>query len=332
MMKNKIIRTNPFENIYKNCNKGNSKKKLKNLAQFPALLDIELTNNCNLKCLMCPTGTKMLKRNQGFMKPEVFYKILDEVKQFNTPLRLSRWGEPLLHPEIINYVTEIKKMNILCHINTNGSLLTEEMISFFIKLPLDSIKISFQGIDRKSYAEMRNKDNFEFLINTLKHLYRKRGDNVLPYISASTTITYEKKDQVKRFKENLSRYTDSLTIGRTVLEYMDIDKTKLSLEDKKTLERLKQQESVVKKHPECSEVFDKLSINWDGTVSACCGDFDNKMIVGNILKNSLKTIWKSKKLNAYRSLLSDMRHDDLLLCKTCYDYHGLETPGLQNID
>jgi len=328
---NKNTRKNPFSDIYKKCNKGNSKEKLKHLPEFPSLIDIELTNKCNFKCLMCPTGTKMSKRKQGTMSREIFDKIATEIKQYKTPVRFSRWGEPLLHPDLIFFIQEFKKEGILCHINTNGSLLTSDIITSFLQIPLDSIKISFQGVTRETYTEMRNIDLFEFLLNIIKEIFEKRGSNLLPFISASTTITYENRDQVLQFKKQISPYVDDITIGRTVLEYMDVEKIKLSSDEKKTLEKLKQQESVVKKHPECIEVFDKLSINWDGTVSACCGDFDNVMMIGDIKKDSLKSIWQSKKMHAYRLLLSEMRHDDLPLCKTCYDYHGLETPGLQNI-
>ncbi|KPA11441.1 radical SAM protein [Candidatus Magnetomorum sp. HK-1] len=331
-MKNKIIRKNPFDEIYKNCNKGSSEEKLKQIPAFPVLIDIELTNKCNFHCLMCPTGTKMLRRKQGTMTREIFNKILDEIGKYKTPVRFSRWGEPFLHPDIITYISDVKKKDILCHINTNGSLLTNEIISSLIKIPLDSIKISFQGINRKTYAEMRNTDLFDVLLNKVKYIFEQRGDHYLPFISASTTVTYENSDQIKQFHKQISPYIDALTIGRTVLEYIDVEKIKLSSKEKNVLQELKSHESVVKKHPECPEVFDKLSINWDGTVSACCGDFDNVMMIGDIKDNSLKSIWHSKKMNAYRSILANMRHDDLPLCKTCYDYHGLETPGLQNID
>jgi radical SAM protein with 4Fe4S-binding SPASM domain len=88
---------------------------------------------------------------------------------------------------------------------------------------------------------------------------------------------------------------------------------------------LKEEESVVKAHFQCQEVFDKLSINWDGTVSACCTDYDDKMLIGNIEDQSASTIWNNDKMNHYRSMLLEMRHEELDLCKTCYGYHGLQT-------
>ena len=56
------------------------------------------------------------------------------------------------------------------------------------------------------------------------------------------------------------------------------------------------------------------------------------MTIGDIRVQSLKEIWNSCKINKYREALAEMQHDKFELCKSCYDYHGLETPGLQNLN
>jgi radical SAM protein with 4Fe4S-binding SPASM domain len=324
-------RINPFQPIYQICNMSNSKEKLKLLPTFPRCIDVELTNICNFRCLMCPTGIGSIKRKKGYMEDEVFNKILKEIEYYNTPIRLVRCGEPLLHPKLIEYIRILKSIGSIVHINTNGFLLDEDMMDNLLDVGLDSFKFSFQGVDRRSYNEMRNKDFFQELLDKVKVFYEKRGDSDKPFIQVSTTITYESSEQVKSFREKLNHNVDLLTVGRTILEYIDINKCKVSDRERSMLLYLKKQESVVKKHLECPEVFDKLSINWDGTVSACCFDYDNKMLVGDMKEHSLKQIWESQRMHEFRSLLADMRHKDLELCSACYDYHGLQTPGLQKI-
>lgn len=315
------MRSNPFKGIYEICNSGNSKKKLENLPDFPRYLDIELTNTCNFSCLMCSTGLSIQQRKQGFMTDEIFHKIIDEIEEHKTPIRFIRWGEPTLHPRMMDYIRYAKERGILCHINTNGSSVDKKMIEGFVDIPLDSIKFSFQGVDRKSYREMRNIDFFDELMDVVRRLHEKRGGKEAPYIHISTTITYESQEMVDKFKEKVKGFVDLVTVGRTMLERFDPDLIGLGDEEKETLRYLKEKESVVKTHRECPEVFDKLSINWDGTVSACCADSDNKMTVGNLVENSLKDIWASKKMNFYREMLADMRHDELELCKGCYEIY-----------
>jgi len=326
-------RENPFESIYKKCDNGNAFEKIENLSEFPYIIDLELTNTCNFKCLFCPTGTGSIERKQGLMSDEIFYKIINEIKEYNTAIRFIRWGEPLIHPKLVEYIKYVKKVsNSIVHINTNGSLLDDNIINEFINIPLDSIKFSFQGIDKKSYNEMRNIDFYDDLLNKVKKLYIKRKEKDKPYIHVSTTITYETREQVESFKNELKNYTDLVTVGRTIMDHVDIDKIKLSENEKNTLIELKEKESVVKVHPEiCPEVYHKLSINWDGTVTACCGDYNGKMILGNIQSQSLKEIWKSTKLDYYRKKLADNKFDDFELCKKCYDYSGLQKKGIQKI-
>jgi len=324
-------RTNPFQPIYQISHIGTPKEKLNSLSAFPGCIDVELTNKCNFRCLMCPTGLGSVRRKKGYMDDEVFNKILKEIEYYKTPIRFIRMGEPLLHPKLIEYILLLKSIGSLVHINTNGFLLNEEMMDNLIQVGLDSIKFSFQGVDQKSYNEMRNKDFFDELLNRVRVLYKRRGDRDKPFIQASTTITYESPEQVKTFRESLNNDVDLLTVGRTILEHIDIEKCKLNDKERSTLLHLKKQESVVKKYLECPEVFDKLAINWDGTVSACCWDYDNKMPIGDIKEKSLKQIWDSKRMNHFRHLLADMRHNEIELCSTCYDYHSLQTPGLQGV-
>ncbi|WP_172822775.1 radical SAM/SPASM domain-containing protein [Paramagnetospirillum marisnigri] len=289
-----------------------------------------MTNTCNFRCLMCPTGTFSMKRPKGFMAEEVFYKILDEVAPRKTPLRFIRWGEPLMHPKLVEFVTAAHGRGVLTHINTNGSKLDRPYTEALIQAGLDSIKFSFQGVDRKSFGEMRNTDFFDGLIDTIRLFVDVRGERKLPYIHVSTTITYETKEQVIAFKALLSPLVDLVSVGRTVLEHVDLATVRLRADELEMLKSLKEQESVVRKHPECPEVFDKMSIDWDGTVTACCSDSDKLMPLGSVKDSSLEAIWNSDTLNHYRALLVAMRHDELPLCKTCYDYHGLQTPGLQD--
>lgn len=325
-------RNNPFNKVYKLCNSGEPIDKYNNLIEFPRYIDVELTNHCNYKCLMCQVGTGMMQREKGFMSDETYNKILDEIKDYQTPIRFIRWGEPTLHKKFIEYIRKAKEMGIICHFNTNGTLLTEEIIKKLIEIKLDSIKFSFQGVDKKGYLEMRNNDYFIKLLDKIKSFYELRGDNEYPYIQVSTTITYETKSQVENFKGYIQNYCDLVNVGRTVLEYINIDKVNLSNEEKNMLIKLKREESVIKKHPNCCpEVFDKLSINWNGDVTACCNDYDNKMIVGNINRSSLFEIWNSSKMNNFRKILSEKQYDKLELCKSCFDCMELETPGSQKI-
>jgi len=230
---------NPFEFAYDLCNSTTEPLTL------PYLLDIELTNTCNLSCDKCPTGMGTCKRPKGFMSGNVFHKILSEA---TAAIRFVRWGEPTLHPRLYDWISEAKGKGLLTHINTNGILLDVEEV---LDCGLDSIKFSLHG---RNVSEKVNS------------LYERTPR---PYI---TVTNYE-------IMRDLSKPPQ--------------------------------------KYKPCPEVFCKLSIDWDGKVTACCGDYDRIMTIGDVKESSLKEIWNCDKMNYYRQMLTDFRHAELPLCRCC---------------
>lgn len=290
-----VHREDPWLPIYKRT-RGKMSDKMANLSYFPDYIDLELTNHCNFKCSMCPTGRGVCLRKRGFLSSELFSKLLTECQINNCPIRFVRWGESLLHPYCLKFLRAIKSAGLLTHINTNGSLVDNEFISEILKIKLDSIKFSFQGVTKYEYESIRRGGNYDKLLDTIRELYLRRGYRRFPYITVGTTVSDLKNKEIKNWKEELRQIADKVTVAKT----RDIiNKTEVT------------------NCPDCPEIFNKLSINWDGSVSACCADYDNYMIVGDLKKQSLKEIWVSKEISEYRDMLVNKRHAELPLCRHC---------------
>jgi radical SAM protein with 4Fe4S-binding SPASM domain len=288
----------------------------------PSYLDIELTNVCNFACVFCPTGIGIQRRRRGFMAAETFQKIIDEIQGTAIGMRFVRWGEPTLHPRWIAFLREAKQRDILCHLTTNGSRLDDESMSDLVNMGLDCIRFSFQGVDSRTFRAMRRVDDFSRLLSTVNTMKKCRGDKPRPLIHVQTSITIESASRVNSFVELARSVADVVTVGRTVLTNLAIGDVDSGREEREQLAALKMEESLATEHPTCNEVFDKLSVNWDGTISACCADFDNVMIVGNLAWDSILQVWRSEKMQRYRLLLSQMRHDEIPLCRHCIVHQG----------
>ena len=220
---------------------------------------------------------------------------------------------------------ELKKENILLHFNTNGLLLTEKMIGEIIDIGIDSVKFSFQGIDNLTYGEMRKGGSYSRLLDIIKMTHRMRGERRVPYISVTTSTTYESEEEITRFRNEISPYCDEVGIGKTKMQHVDVDRMGLPEERSKIYENyIKEDKRKLQHMSACPEIWDKLSINWDGSVSACCQDYDNMMIVGNILENDLKDIFQNEKEKRYRAILRDSEYEKLVLCSNCYEYIPLK--------
>ena len=313
---------NPFRPLYDLCNNGDPAEKLAFLAPFPAMIDVELTSACNFRCLMCPTGNLSLHRPAMFMEDDTFRSILDECAEYDTAIRFIGWGEPLMHPDALRFITWASRAGLLTHLNTNGSHVTEAVAARLIESGLSSVKFSFQGVDKQSYAEMRNIDWFDDLIATVAMLHTIRGKRKRPWIAVSTTITDESPETVETFCKRIAPIVDEANVGTTIFDYMDLNAVRLRPDQKARLAQLKTRETTEKRHPvPCPEVYNKLSIHADGSVVVCCNDFNGTMELGNVNDTPIIELWRHPKIEAYRKRLAK-RDYDAPLCRDCFDYMG----------
>lgn len=309
-------RENPFYSLYSSEKFRNVLKYRNDLPEFPPLVDVELTNFCNLNCLFC--NQQVMTREKGFMRDDIFRKIVDECAEYGTPIRLIRFGEPFLHKKIIEYCRYAKDKGVKVHITNNGLIINEDHMRHIVELGVDSMIFSFQGATKDEYQKMRNNDKYDLLVSNIKRLVEIRGDSEKPFIQVSSTMTNESKEEVDAFVSYWSGIVDAVSVGKTNLSSFSMDQVK-SFEKIGKIEYLRTQETIEKKYVPCVEVYQKLSVDYDGKVTGCCGDHDRLLQVGDVNKESLHEIWNSSKLlKSYRTLLDNMRHSSLSLCRTCY--------------
>lgn len=61
------------------------------------------------------------------------------------------------------------------------------------------------------------------------------------------------------------------------------------------------------------------TINWNGSVSPCCGYWDESYDFGNILDTNFKEIWNGKKYQLARRILKSRQNIEIpnLICFIC---------------
>jgi len=285
------------------------------LAKFPYILDIEITNYCNLDCIMC--GRQIMERAVGFMDFELFKQVIDEASTEGAlGIRLIRYGEPYAHTKVFDMIKYAKSKGLVVHTTTNGLLLDEEKIRKILDSGLDSIIFSFQGTTKEEYEKMRNNNKYDLLVKNIQTLAEERKKRNLdkPHIQVNTTVLDETEEQIKEFEDRWKNIADYVDHWKTsLLRIAHVKRVRPLLERQRI-------GKVIKKHAEnwkCPEVMTKLSINWDGKVTACCEDFDEKLIIGKFPEKSLKELWTSENEQRIREILENKDYSKLNFCKTC---------------
>ena len=132
-----------------------------------------LTNLCNLKCKYC---YQEKKAKEILMKKEQWINLAKEIPSF---CRITiTGGEPLLFPNFKEVIKSVAKRH-QCNLITNGTLLTPELIDFFLSLKnfkilavsLDGIKQDTMKIRRISEKQWHDlEDNLRYFINRRNEL------------------------------------------------------------------------------------------------------------------------------------------------------------------
>jgi MoaA/NifB/PqqE/SkfB family radical SAM enzyme len=95
---------------------------------------VELTNTCNLGCVFC--GLTAMTRPTGVMDSHLAKVIIDECSENGAYLQFARWGEPFIHPDIIELAKYAGDKNVPLLITNNGLKITEKQMQQVVDIEL----------------------------------------------------------------------------------------------------------------------------------------------------------------------------------------------------
>ncbi|MFH1371534.1 MAG: radical SAM protein [Planctomycetota bacterium] len=293
---------------------------------FPPILQIEPTNMCNLRCLTCATGSKMMKRPGVLMPFETFRSIIDQVKDYVYFLAFWSWGEPFLHKDAFRMIRYARDQGIIVHCSTNGHFFdTRERARQVIESGLDSLIVAVDGLDQQTYVKYRKGGELNRVIKSIENLVAERSSAGVkhPLITFRFIVmkhNEQQLDQVRDFAEGLG--VDVLTFRSAVVQ-----RSEVNLEDKlaPSLVKFQQHESEGSPAGEnrakrcrfiCNRPYANLTIFSNGDVVSCENDFDSVMPLGNVSDKSLHEIISSERS---RSFLEKFHRDldQMPFCRSC---------------
>lgn len=122
----------------------------------PANGSIELLPLCNMNCDMCYVRLSREEMEcQGRMRTaEEWLEIGRQMKKAGVLFLLLTGGEPFLYPDFKRLYLGLKQMGMILTINTNGTLIDEELADFFAKNKPRRINITLYGTDEETYINL----------------------------------------------------------------------------------------------------------------------------------------------------------------------------------
>ena len=173
------------------------------LSDGPGIRTVLFFQGCKLRCKFChnPESWNIIK-DTNYTEDEILDKVLRNKPYFgdNGGVTYSG-GEPLLHKDfLIELSKKLKKENINIAIDTagvgNGDY--KELLDL-----VDLILLDVKAIDKKSYKEITNTDNFDKYLDFIKELNKSNKDVwirqvIIPGIN-------DNKEYIKKLKEFITK-------------------------------------------------------------------------------------------------------------------------------
>lgn len=133
----------------------------------------ELTPLCNMDCRMC--YVRMSKEQQEKISPlytaSEWIKLGADAKERGMMYLLLTGGEPFLRSDFKNIMQGLHKMGFVITINSNGTLIDEEVISWLKETPPVRINITLYGASDATYERLcRNPKGFTMVTKAIRLL------------------------------------------------------------------------------------------------------------------------------------------------------------------
>jgi len=145
---------------------------------------IEPTNHCNLNCTMCIRHA--WDDQFGTMSEQTFTKILCSLDHFEPKptVSFSGLGEPLMHPNILEWVEKTKQKGSKVELITNATLLDYELSQGLIKAGLDTLWVSIDSASPESFNDVRTGAQLSEVIKNVRQFkgLRHGGHHPRPQI------------------------------------------------------------------------------------------------------------------------------------------------------
>lgn len=289
----------------------------------PYTLCIDPCNLCNFRCGFCAiqSAEAELPFQKQRMPMELYRKIVDDIAAFPEPLkalRLNGNGEPLLHPEFPEMVRYAKERGIADSIEflTNGSKLNPELNEQLVASGLDRIRISIEEISEEGYRHMAGVSiDFDRLVSNIRDLYERsvRAGNPCEVYVKTVDAAVSTKEKEETFYRLFGDICHRIWIDHVIPLWSGWGEIGNRFE----LQKTGMHGQAARETRVCPFPFYSLIINPDGEVTLCCSDWQRKLVVGDLTRQSLLEVWNGEPLRKFWIDMLSGRKDQYEMCARC---------------
>jgi radical SAM protein with 4Fe4S-binding SPASM domain len=290
---------------------------------MPLSLSFEPTTACNLRCPECPSGLRSFTRPTGMLEKDLYGKTLHELSRDLFYLIFYFQGEPYLHPEFLDLVTQASRQGLYTATSTNGHFLDEDRARQTVESGLDRLIISIDGTTQEVYEQYRVGGNLSKVLEGARRLvsWKKKLGSRKPFLIFQFLVVRPNEHQVDEIGR-MAREIGADQVRYKTAQIYDYEQDPNGLiprnqrfsRYRKDGDGRMQVRSSLENH--CWRLWQGSVVTWDGLVVPCCFDKDARHRLGDLRDKTFRQIWFDPEYVRFRGrILKGRRNIDI--CSNC---------------
>lgn len=246
-------------------------------------LELEVTNNCNAACVMCPRD---FSRPRGFLETRRL-PVLKELVSSSVGMIIQGMGEPTIHPEIVDIVAYLKSLlssESPLVLVTNGIKMTGDLFQRLIVAGVDMVQWSLHATSQSIFEEIMKSKRFDVVIANLRECSTIDASR-LSINFVETKFNASELPRVRALVEGIGISGERVGVIPVFSRGGTIDSNLLS-------------GGIARKgRGRCLAVRKGIYVAWNGDVMPCSNDVNGTLIFGNAFSQSaeeVKRIWQTQ--------------------------------------
>jgi len=278
------------------------------LREFPEYMAVEVTNVCNLRCTHCNYryGLPHYSRDRGFMGFDLLKKVAHEAADNKASLLMNYDGEPLMHPQFMEFLRYVSDLELVTYFNTNGTLFSREFAEELVSFYKGSVFFSVDG-SKEWMEKIRLGADYGKVTANLRTFLEANAKAGGP-ISVGVSLC--------NLGQTIKERREFLDLWLPQVNYVSMgevnDKFGAMISDPMTV-------MDVSRRPICGVPWSTLGVCHDGSVIPCSVHVtranETGKIFGNVNEQSIAEIWRSPAFEDFRREVATLPEGSL--CNGC---------------
>jgi len=256
-------------------------------------LVIETASVCNLRCIHCVYSLGLTPhRAPTLIDLDLVRRVLDQVGHVESCYP-ALWGEPTLHPRLLEVLDTIRPHAATVPLTTNG-VLVDERLAAGIASRVDQILVGIPAASAVGYRTMCGVDRFDAAMRGLR-LLAEAAPEKTSWIFVVTSANEGEIDSARELAAEVgvapafkSAY---LAPGIGVPPASAACLSRYATDGSLRADRLA-----------CRTFWDAMQVHSDGCVTTCCYDFGGEVVVGDArTQHIIDDVWRGEAYNKLRA-------------------------------